>query len=125
LIEGDDEDGQIDQGLTGSWEAEVVYTDGSKEVLPCLHQHFWCPGGLYDDPWSAEARRTGKFAKHTALIREMGRAILTTDAVDETKNRGFGFFQRTGYVGVFDIADFVLDDSGMRLRFVARYPSRR
>ena len=40
----------------------------------------------------------------------------------ESKQRAEGFFQRTGYVAVYDIADFVLDDRGTRFRFVGRIP---
>jgi hypothetical protein len=32
-------------GFRGSWFADV---DG--ETLPCVHQHWWAPGGRYDDP---------------------------------------------------------------------------
>ena len=117
------------KGSQGSWEAEVTYGDGTKEVLACVHQHYWRngpSGPYYDDPWATNQgyaiRDSAKFSKHIALIRSKGRVILTTDKIDESKQRAEGFFQRTGYVAVYDIADFVLDDRGMRFRFVGRIP---
>jgi hypothetical protein len=43
--------------------------------------------------------------------------ILTTDDVNESKGRGEGFFKRTGYVAVYSVSDFVINDEGMRFRF--------
>jgi hypothetical protein len=37
-----------------------------------------------------------------------------------TRNRGEGSFERTGYIAVYDIDNFVFDDQGMRFRFAAR-----
>jgi hypothetical protein len=111
------------RGSQGSWEAQVSYPDGRKEVLACVHQHFWKSGPsgpCYDDPWTPELRETAKFAKHVDLIRTKGRVILTTDNINESKNRGEGFFERTGYVAVYNIDDLVVDDEGLRFRFADR-----
>jgi hypothetical protein len=105
----------------------VTYDDGNTEVLPCVHQYF-CqkgPDGLcYDDPFANgdDILDRVKFQKHVALIREKGRVVRTTDDVDPSKGRGRGFFQRTDYVAVFSIADFTLDGTRIRFRFVERFP---
>jgi len=101
----------------------VTYPDGHQEELACVHQYYWkggASGPYYDDPWTPELRQTPKFAKHVELIRSIGRVILTTDKINEAKNRGEGFFERTGYVAVFSIDGFVVDDAGMRFRFTER-----
>jgi hypothetical protein len=108
------------RGSQGSWEADVTYEDGSKEKLACLHAYFWPRGQTYDDPLTPEVRQMRKFEKHVALIKEKGRIIMTTDKIDPTKSRGLGFFTRTGYIGVFAVEDFELDDNGMRLLLTKR-----
>jgi hypothetical protein len=112
-------------GSQGTWQVTVKYDDGTTDVLPCVHQYFWqnAPGGpYYDDPLDegdGGIGDTNKFQKHVALIREKGRVVLTTD---ESKGRGKGFFQRTGYVAVYSIADFTLDETRVRFRFDDRFP---
>ena len=101
----------------------MTYPDRRKEVLACVHQHFWRSGPsgpCYDDPWASDLRKSPKFTKHVELIRSKGRVILTTDKIDESKNRGEGFFERTGYIAVYNIDGLVLDDEGMRFRFADR-----
>ena len=78
------------RGSQGSWEAQVTYPDGRKEILPCVHQHFWKSGPSgpgYDDPWTPDLRKSAKFAKHVELIRSKGRVILTADKIDRSKTR--------------------------------------
>ena len=111
------------KGSQGSWEAEVTYPDERKEVLACLHQYYMKggpSGPTYNDPWTPELRISTKFAKHVELIRSKGRVILTSDDINEGKGRGGGFFSRTGYIAVYGIDDFIIDDEGMRLRFTDR-----
>jgi hypothetical protein len=110
------------KGSQGSWEAEVTYSDGSKEVLACVHKHYFkrdALGFYYHDPHLAipEHVRSTKFTKQIELIRSKGRVILTTDDVNESKMLDPGFFKRTGYVAVYPISDFVIDDEGMHFRF--------
>lgn len=108
------------KGSQGNWDAEVFYSDGSKEVLPCVHKYYFkrdVDGFYYDDPWTPELRRTRKFANQVELMRSKGRVILTTDDINESRNRGEGFFARTGYVAVYPISDLVIDEVGMRFRF--------
>jgi hypothetical protein len=64
-----------------------------------------------------QAPQTKKFAKQVELMRSKGRVILTNDDIDESRGRGKGFFTRTGYVAVYPISDFVIDDAGMHFRF--------
>jgi hypothetical protein len=111
------------KGSQGSWEAEVTYSDGSKETLACVHKHYFkrcADGGFgYHDPHLAvsEHVRSPKFTRQIELIRSKGRVILTTDDVDESSELDPGSFKRTGYVAVYPISDFVIDDKGMRFRF--------
>ena len=111
------------KGSQGSWEAEVTYPDGRQEVLACVHEYFWKKGpsgACYDDPWTPELLKSNKFIKHVDLMRTKGRVIVTKDDVNKSKNRGAGFFARTGYVGVFDIDGLVVDDNGTRFNFTRR-----
>jgi hypothetical protein len=100
------------KGSQGSWEAEVTYSDGSKEVLACVHKHYFKRDAdgfyYYHDPYLAltEHFRSTKFTKQIELIRSKGRVILTTDEVDESKEFDVGFLKRTGYVAVYPISDF-------------------
>jgi hypothetical protein len=113
-------------GAQGSWEAKVTYSDGRQEELACVHKHYWkkdAAGFFYEDPWTPQLRQTQKFAKHVDLIRSVQRVVLTTDNINEAKNRGEGFFERTGYIAVYKIEEFVLDDQSMRFRFKQRIPN--
>ena len=74
----------------GSWEADVTYSDGGREVLACVHKYFFkrdAASFYYDDPWTPDLRESTKFAKHVELIRSKGRVILTTDDVEESSGR--------------------------------------
>lgn len=62
----------------------MIYADGSKEVLPCVHQYFW---------------KSTKFAKHIDLLRSKRRVVLTEDKITENKGRAEGFFERISYIG--------------------------
>ena len=92
------------QGVPRELGSEVSYSDGTKEVLACVHKHYFkrdADGYYYEDPWTPEHRQTTKFAKHIELIRSKGRVILTTDDFNQSKGRGEGCFKRTGYVAVY------------------------
>jgi hypothetical protein len=113
------------RGTQGSWDVEVAYADGSKETLPTAHKHFWKVdhGGPYyergptDVSW-ANFSQNPKFAPHLALLNEKWRVVLTTDEIDEAA----GLFKRTGYVGVFDIAEVSVGENGLFFRFLRRLP---
>lgn len=111
------------KGSQGSWEATVIYPDKTQEVLACGHM-YWVKGGdnglQYYDEWTPELMKTNKFAKHVELLRSKSRVIITRDEVNVGGERGGGFFKRTGYQGIFTIADLTVDDSGMRFRLVER-----
>lgn len=116
------------RGSQGSWDAEVTYPDGRTERLPCVHAHYWQKeptGNYYNDPWIPELRDTGKYKKLVEQISTVRRVIVTTDTVDLTKPRGAGYFQRTGYTGVFTIDEFEANDERMRFRFVNRIANPR
>jgi hypothetical protein len=113
------------RGCQGSWDVEVTYADGSKETLPTAHQYFWKvdQAGPYYQRDAADASWAGfqqnaKFADHVALLNAKKRVVLTTDDINE----GTGLWKRTGYVGVFDIAEVSLSENGLFFRFVRRLP---
>lgn len=98
------------RGSQGSWDVEVTYADGSKEILPTVHRYFWkvdLAGPYYqrgpaDITWDG-FRQNARFADHLALLSAKKRVVLTTDDIDEAP----GLFKRTGYVGVFVRACFL------------------
>lgn len=115
------------KGHAGQWSAEGRWDDGSKEILPCVHQCYWRTeerGSYYHDPLDGLSMQDPKVLKHFEQLRTANRVILTSDDVDETKQGG-GRFRRTGYVGVFDIAELEVDRQGYRFRFSKRHPGRR
>jgi hypothetical protein len=59
--------------------------------------------------------------KHFEQLRATGRVVLTTDTI---RTRGDGYFTRTGYVAVYDIADLKFEN-GYGFRFVKRYKRAR
>jgi hypothetical protein len=61
-----------------------------------------------------------RFAPHFALMREKRRVILTKDKVDPQGRRGAGFFERDGYIAIYEIDDVILDDDGLRFCFGRR-----
>jgi hypothetical protein len=88
------------KGHAGQWWATVRWDDGSKEVLPCVHQCYWKNderGPYYHDPLDGVSMQDPKLLKHFEQLRSAGRVILTSDDVDEAKH-GDGRFRRTGYL---------------------------
>jgi hypothetical protein len=117
-------------GERGTWSAKVTWEDGTVERLPCAHQYFWTGGRGYHDPldWDGgpeQALQDSRMKNWIAMARETSRVILTTDAVNEDHQRGGAFFTRTGYVGVYDVADVQADvANGLRFQFTGRYNRR-
>lgn len=109
------------KGSQGSWEAEVTYSDGSKEVLACVHKHYFKRDADASTITILTSRSPNIFGAQSSpnrsSFRSKGRVILTADDVDESKELDIGAFKRTGYVAVYPISDFVIDDAGMRFRF--------
>ena len=70
------------RGSQGSWDVEVTYADGSKEVLPTAHQLFWkvdqtgpyYQRGPADHSWDG-FRQNAKFADHVALLNAKKRVV--------------------------------------------------
>ena len=70
------------RGRQGSWDVEVTYADGSKEVLPTAHQLFWkvdqtgpyYQRGPADHSWDG-FRQNAKFADHVALLNAKKRVV--------------------------------------------------
>ena len=96
-------------GQQGSWFATV---DG--ERLPCVHQH-WVHsdnGTLhYCDP--IPNRETNpKYPDYFKEIESCGMVILTKDKVPE--------WQRLGYIAVFRIDNFRLDETGLNFDLIER-----
>jgi hypothetical protein len=117
-------------GERGTWSAKVTWEDGTVERLPCAHQYFWTNGRGYHDPlnWEGgreQALKDSRMKNWIAMALETNRVILTTDAINENGERGGAFFTRTGYVGVYDVADLQADvATGLRFQFTGRYHQR-
>ena len=115
-------------GERGTWSAKVTWEDGTVERLPCAHQYFWTNGRGYHDPldWEGgpkQALQDSKMKNWIAMARATNRVILTSDAINQ--NGPGAFFTRTGYVGVYDVADVQADvASGLRFQFTGRYHQR-
>jgi len=111
------------RGSQGSWEAEVTYSDGTKEVLACVHKHYFkrdAHGFYYHDPYLKgipEHVRSPKLTKQIELMLSKGRVILTTDNIVGSDELDPGYFKRTGYVAVYPINNFAIGDAGMHFRF--------
>ena len=95
------------RGERGSW-----YADVEGERLPCVHDKNMKPGGWYRAPADADP-------SHLALleaIRSCGRVVvrkserISDDAAWESK----------GYIGVFDVADAIIEDGEFQFRFLRR-----
>lgn len=109
------------RGSIGSWEAEVPYSDGTRETLPCVHKHYW-RSGYYHEP-AEKFSNHARLERHAALISRTGRVVLTIDEVDESRQQPIVKRKPNGYVGVFSVADVVFDAAdGLRFRFVDRFP---
>jgi hypothetical protein len=111
-------------GQRGSWHAEVQYDNGESETLPCVHAHFWKNGGggaYYMDPHQTPTCKGNEFLKHWDNLRKTRRVILTKDNAIPGHAPGAGRFERTGYIGVYDIADAeCTEENGLFFRFIGR-----
>lgn len=109
------------RGERGSWFAEV-----EGERLPCVHMHwFQFRTATYDDPWlrPGEAKADELFE----ALKTTRRAIFTDDKVigtkapsrldDGTIDKGERpLFERTGYRMLYEVAEVVFDQNGLRFK---------
>ena len=104
-------------GQRGSWHATVKYDDGTSETLPCVHAHFWetgwrrclLPGPGSDPDLQGEG-----------VPKALGQPAQDA-AGDPDHAPGNGRFERTDYIGVYDIADAeCTEESGLFFRFISR-----
>jgi hypothetical protein len=94
-------------GERGSWFANV-----NGERLPCVHKH-WVSGSVHLDP--GYDPDNPKFVELVGAIRNLGKVVLTKDAVEPSSvNKGGFAFQRTGYIAVFEVGDVVTDENGLK-----------
>lgn len=98
-------------GSRGSWFATI---DG--EAFPCVHA-YWYKRGRYDDPHYVAGAR--QWEELVTALRDKRRAILTQD---EAIGEGIGF-NRTAYVGLFEIDDIQIDGTHLTFRMVRRIES--
>jgi len=117
----------MDGHIRRAWFATATWEDKTQDRLPCAHK-YWCEGNWphYSDAWfgTTDAAHHGKVAPWIAAAKADPRVILTEDAVNKDAISGDGFFTRTGYVGVFDIADLIIDRDGLRFKFTKRYSKK-
>jgi hypothetical protein len=111
------------RGMQGSWLVDVTYDDGSVERLPTAHAYFWASGkeyhrGLGDVGSTGFFKDTKKFTDYIDALKAKKRVVLTKDDIDEAAHH----FERTDYLGVFDVDDIKLSDNSLSFRFVQRLP---
>lgn len=108
-------------GQAGRWTAQVTYPDGQKQELGCVHQYFF-KGMEYSAPALTKVnvgtRGRNEYRRCCDLIRETNRVVITLDSFDDTRPLGDGSFKRTGYVGVYQIANLIEDDNGVRFDLI-------
>lgn len=98
-------------GSRGSWFASI---DG--EAFPCIHT-YWYKAGQYDDPHYVAG--DSKWEELVEAIRSKGQVILTKDeAIDD----GMGF-NRTGYVGLFEVGEVAIEGTHLRFPLTRRIES--
>jgi len=100
-------------GFRGSWFADV---DG--ETLPCVHKHWWAPGGRYDDPGLQPGMPKGD--ELVASIAAEKRVILTSDEASLDDDGKVVGFRRTGYIAVYSVDGIEFDAAGLRFKFLKR-----
>ena len=100
-------------GERGSWFATV-----GSERLPCVHRH-WVTGTRHADPGYVPDEP--KWIELLSAIRAGGRVVLTKDRPVDAPGKKSGFvFEREGYIAIFDVANVVADDDGLRFDLVRR-----
>lgn len=84
-------------------------------TLPCAHDH-WYKKGEYHDPNAYRTPTKKKWDDLIAAIREQKLVILTKDKViDELSS-----FDRTGYIGIFEVENVTVTGNDLRYQFVKR-----
>lgn len=93
------------KGNQGNWFAKV-----GAEDIPCLLK-MWLKMPDYHDPYAKPGEP--KWDKYVSALHTLKRAVLTENAAD-------GTYSRKGYIAVYEIADIVFDQEGLRCTFVDR-----
>jgi hypothetical protein len=67
------------KGRQGQWYAEVEYSDGTRENVPCVHGACWPAGNHYHDPWHKrrDLWSTKKFDEHREMLLTKKRCITS------------------------------------------------
>jgi hypothetical protein len=117
-------------GRRADWTAKVKWDDNTVEQLPCAHDLFARRENgrmFYLDPlnWhgksvGANALQEPKFAKWCDDVRKAGKVALRITTVNEE-----GGYEGNGYVGIFDVANLTVDDTGLKFDFTGRYLQAR
>jgi hypothetical protein len=115
-------------GQIGSWFVDVMWEDGSVERLPCANKYWWQSGTSYHDPLTYElnggpALDDRRMQEWLRLARTCRKVAVQKDVVNKDKPEGGeGFFDRDGYVGVFDIGEVTANyRDGLRFSFLNRH----
>jgi hypothetical protein len=108
------------RGTQGRWTVDVTYADGEKEVLACVFKTFWGSGRHYHHPWTRrEQWDKPKFREYASLLQEKKRAAVTGPNMNP--DRVQGELKRAGYLGVFNIENVVIDETGINFDFAGAY----
>jgi hypothetical protein len=107
------------KGRQGDWLTAVTMEDGTVELLPTAHARFYdFKTGVYRREGHSMERFPGKLASWREQLCQTKKVVLTHDTWN-----GDGPPKRDGYIGVFDIADLELNETGAvhNFRVVGRY----
>ena len=98
-------------GQRGSWFASV-----EDEELPCVHAHWFKAGYYHDTDAHPDIER---FRELFDAIKEKRKVILTRDDLIMSGGEHTGF-ARAGYIAIFSVDEPVLDERGLRFKFLKR-----
>lgn len=105
------------KGRQGWWFAQV-----DDIALPCLHKT-WLKGLNYHDPFKRhEGKGLEKKINEAVDAIVVGRQVILTTDNEERDHKGeITSFERTGYIGVFEVDDVTYSaNDGLRLRLTKR-----
>jgi hypothetical protein len=114
------------KGRQGDWLVEVEWEDGTTELLPTAHSRFYDGATrVYSRTDNSMERFNGKLSSWKERIYRTHKVVLTDSDWDADDPLTIGHTppKRTGYVGVFDIAELEFEGTGAvhSFKLVNRY----
>jgi hypothetical protein len=106
-------------GKQGSWFATV---NGTREELPCVFKEYCQTGPTsfeYSDPYFYDQVKP-RNRDYINAIANGKRVLLTSNTREGFRQDGGNKWKRGSYIGVFEIANVVCDENGLRFTFMSR-----